>query len=167
MKPIRGTRPPAGNISNPEVNVENTEGNEIGNKTSAHDSSNNDSSDSNHNMHSIDNIDGAGLMPKATLSTVTECIGENDHESHKHTGDGETNSLKPPDNSNNMNLPGMRNIPMQGSPESFHTPGRITPSPRNSNLNDEPSMIDKLELKPAFKKSSSRVKPQPRSMAIK
>ena len=164
-KPIRGTRPPAGNNSNPEVNVENTEGNEIGNKTSAHDSSNNDSSDSNHNMHSIDKIDGAGLMPKATSSTVTESIGENDHESHKHTGDGEINSPKPPDNSNNLYSPGLRNLPMHCLPESFHIPGRITLSPRNNNLNGEPSMIDKLELKPASKESSSSVKPPLRSIA--
>ena len=106
-----------------------------------------------------------GLLPKATLSTVTESVGENDHESHKHPGDGETNSLKPPDNSNNMNLPGIRNIPMQGLPESFHTPGRITLSPRNNNLNGEPSMIDKLELKPASKESSFSVKPPLRSIA--
>ena len=107
----------------------------------------------------------AGLLPKAALSTVTENVSKNDLESPKQSVDGETNSLKAPYKSNIVNLPGMRNIPMQGSPERFHTPGRITPSPKNSNLNDEPSMIDKLELKPASKKSSSRVKPPPRSIA--
>ena len=116
-------------------------------------------------MHSIDKIDVAGLMPKATSSTVTESIGENDHESHKHTGDGEINSLKPPDNSNNLYSPGLRNLPMHCLPESFHIPGRITLSPRNNNLNGEPSMIDKLELKPASKESSFSVKPPLRSMA--
>ena len=66
----------------------------------AYDNSNNDSNDNNPDMHGNDKMDGAGLLPKATLSTVTENVSENDHESPKQPVDGETNSLKPPDNSN-------------------------------------------------------------------
>ena len=53
--------------------------------------------------------------------------------------DCETDSLKPPDITNMANSPGMENITSQGSLESYHTPGRRTPSPRNDNLNDESS----------------------------